>query len=84
LVGLSYQLCFVFTNISSASKCDDISCSEVVRALSIHDDPELEKIEAQIEDIEDELTVWKQAENEAQKHVKGLSKFGISQMIHSI
>jgi len=70
-------LYFVFTSVSSASKCDDISCSEVIRALGIHDDPELERIEAQIEDIEDESIVWKEAENEAQKHVKGLPKFGV-------
>ena len=72
------QPCFVSINTSSASKCDDISCSEVVRALGIHDEPELEEIETRIENIENEMSVWKQTEAEAQKHVKGLLRFGIS------
>ncbi|KAL9712639.1 hypothetical protein Ac2012v2_003876 [Leucoagaricus gongylophorus] len=57
-----------------ASKCDDISCSEVVRALGIHDEPELEEIETRIENIENEMSVWKQTEAEAQKHVKAINQ----------
>lgn len=57
-----------------ASKCDDISCSEVVRALHLYDDPQLEEIEARIDDLVNEMSVWKKKETEAQKLVKGIDQ----------
>ncbi|TFK83640.1 hypothetical protein K466DRAFT_528541 [Polyporus arcularius HHB13444] len=53
-----------------ASKCDDISCSEVIRALGLDDDPELEAIEEEIDQSKTETEEWKvkKAEAEAAAH----------------
>jgi hypothetical protein len=36
------------SDICTASKCDDISCGEVISALNLEDDPQLEEIEDKI------------------------------------
>ncbi|KAI0721894.1 Dynamin family-domain-containing protein [Cerioporus squamosus] len=53
-----------------ASKCDDISCSEVIRALNLDDDPELDAIEEEIDRCKTETEEWKvkKAEAEAAAH----------------
>ncbi|KAJ6599136.1 hypothetical protein DFH09DRAFT_1130225 [Mycena vulgaris] len=43
-----------------ATKCDDVSCSEVIPSLNLEDDPDLEEIQEKIEKIADETTEWKQ------------------------
>ncbi|KAI0049607.1 hypothetical protein FA95DRAFT_1556704 [Auriscalpium vulgare] len=49
----------------SASKCDDISCSEVVGALNLFEDPELEEIEERIQEYAEATGEWKVKENSA-------------------
>lgn len=56
---------------TSASKCDDISCSEVIGALGLDDDPELEAIEDRIQECKDQSTEWKEKESEAKAVIKG-------------
>lgn len=56
-----------------ASKCDDISCSEVIRALKLEDDPVLEDIEERLDNYEEETQVWKAKKSEAEKTIKGSS-----------
>ncbi|RPD61950.1 hypothetical protein L226DRAFT_613292 [Lentinus tigrinus ALCF2SS1-7] len=53
-----------------ATKCDDISCSEVIRALNLDEDPELEAIEEEIDKCKTETEEWKvkKAEAEAAAH----------------
>ncbi|KAF7983849.1 hypothetical protein HWV62_18164, partial [Athelia sp. TMB] len=55
-----------------ASKCDDISCSEVIRSLHLDDDPELEEIEERIEQYKDETKEMKQKKSEIEKRIKGI------------
>ncbi|KAI0079668.1 hypothetical protein K474DRAFT_1683062 [Panus rudis PR-1116 ss-1] len=57
-----------------ATKCDDISCSEVIRALNLDDDPELEKIEEEIENCRAETTEWKEKKAEADQAIKAIDK----------
>ncbi|KAG1770052.1 hypothetical protein EDD22DRAFT_992948 [Suillus occidentalis] len=47
------------------SKCDDISCSEVIPALGVEDDPELEEIEGHIEQYKEETADLKQKKTDA-------------------
>jgi hypothetical protein len=54
----------------TASKCDDISCSEVIRALNLEDDPELEEIEGRIDQYADETNEWKKKKTVAEKLTK--------------
>lgn len=54
-----------------ATKCDDISCSEVIRALNLDDDPELEEIEAEIDQCKSEHEEWKEKKDEAESLAKG-------------
>ena len=56
----------------SATKCDDISCSEVVRALQLEDDPMLEDIETRIDQYHEEMEVWKEKKTEAERSCKCL------------
>ncbi|KAI0773956.1 hypothetical protein C8Q74DRAFT_798482 [Fomes fomentarius] len=49
-----------------ATKCDDISCSEVVRALNLDDDPALEAVEDEIEECKTETEEWKKKKSEAE------------------
>jgi len=53
-----------------ASKCDDISCSEVIRALNLDDDPELEGIEERISQYARETREWKHKKAEAEQTAK--------------
>ncbi|KAF8897466.1 hypothetical protein BD779DRAFT_1432811 [Infundibulicybe gibba] len=54
-----------------ASKCDDISCSEVIRALHLDGDPELEEIEERIDTNEEESREWRQRKSQAEDLLKG-------------
>ncbi|KAJ7179922.1 hypothetical protein C8R43DRAFT_870220 [Mycena crocata] len=56
-----------------ATKCDDISCSEVIRALNL-DDPQLEEIQEKIEELDDSTSEWKKKKAVADKLVKSLDK----------
>ena len=53
-----------------ASKCDDISCSEVIGALGLHNDPELEPIEDRIDELSDQIKEKKKLKTEADKLLK--------------
>ncbi|KAI0758261.1 Dynamin family-domain-containing protein [Irpex lacteus] len=53
-----------------ATKCDDISCSEVIRALRLEDDPELQKIEDEIDTCNVETEDWKEKKAEAEANAK--------------
>lgn len=55
-----------------ATKCDDISCSEVIQALSLQDSPVLEPIENRIDEIKRKVSTWKKKESIAQKQVKSM------------
>ncbi|KAJ7276327.1 hypothetical protein B0H12DRAFT_1084814 [Mycena haematopus] len=55
-----------------ATKCDDISCSEVIGALGLHDEPELEAIQEKIEHIADETTETKKNKAAATKDAKAV------------
>lgn len=55
-----------------ASKCDDISCSEVIRALQLEEDPELEEIEERIDQYKEETSEWKQKKAAAERNAKGI------------
>ncbi|KAJ3510297.1 hypothetical protein NLJ89_g4757 [Agrocybe chaxingu] len=57
-----------------ASKCDDISCSEVIRALRLEDDPELENIEDRLSSLKSETSEWKKKKSDAEKEIKGLQE----------
>ena len=54
-----------------ASKCDDISCSEVIHALRLYDDPDLLEIEEKIGELTEQLKEHKQRKNAAEKIAKG-------------
>lgn len=55
-----------------ASKCDDISCSEVIRALRLEDDPVLEAIEAEIDECKEEMSEWRDKKEDAETNAKGM------------
>jgi hypothetical protein len=57
-----------------ASKCDDISCSEVIPALGVEDDPELEEIEGRIEQYKEETIVLKKKKTDAESSMKAIDK----------
>ncbi|KAL5508154.1 hypothetical protein ACEPAH_5772 [Sanghuangporus vaninii] len=57
-----------------ATKCDDISCSEVIGSLSLEDDPVLEEIEGRITEIRFDMKGWKQKKTEAEKVAKGINQ----------
>ncbi|KAG6857364.1 hypothetical protein H0H87_005667 [Tephrocybe sp. NHM501043] len=57
-----------------ASKCDDVSCSEVIRALRLEDEPELEEIEARLEGFDEETTNWKATKGFEEKSAKAIEK----------
>ncbi|KAL5530325.1 hypothetical protein ACEPAF_6582 [Sanghuangporus sanghuang] len=57
-----------------ATKCDDISCSEVIGSLSLEDDPVLEEIEERITEIRSDMKGWKQKKTEAEKVAKGINQ----------
>ncbi|KAI0069058.1 hypothetical protein BV25DRAFT_1817993 [Artomyces pyxidatus] len=53
-----------------ATKCDDISCSEVIGALNLYEDPVLEEIEERIQEYAEGTAEWKVKENAAKSAVK--------------
>lgn len=55
-----------------ASKCDDISCSEVKRALNLQDDDELIEIEDRLDEYAGETKEWKKKKALADDLVKGI------------
>jgi hypothetical protein len=57
--------------IVTASKCDDISCGEVIRALHLEDDPQLEDIEEKLSVLERDSSSSKRQKKGAEKLVKG-------------
>ncbi|KAG1892548.1 hypothetical protein F4604DRAFT_1699937 [Suillus subluteus] len=57
-----------------ASKCDDISCSEVIPALGVEDDPELEEIEGRIEQYKEETIDLKKKKGDAVSSMKAIDK----------
>lgn len=57
-----------------ASKCDDISCSEVISALGLHGDPELEAIEERIDEFQEQITEKKKKKTEAEKIIKSKTR----------
>ncbi|GLB33731.1 putative dynamin family protein [Lyophyllum shimeji] len=57
-----------------ASKCDDVSCSEVIRALHLEEDPELEAIEERLDQHEIETTQWKKTKKSAEAKTKAIEK----------
>ncbi|KAG2135905.1 uncharacterized protein EDB93DRAFT_1303704 [Suillus bovinus] len=57
-----------------ASKCDDISCSEVIPALGIEDDPELEEIEGRIERYKKDTADLKKRKTDAESSMKAIDK----------
>lgn len=56
---------------NTASKCDDISCTEVIQALNLEDDFELEEIEARIDQYVHETAEWRRKKAAAEKLTKG-------------
>ena len=59
-------------HLFSATKCDDISCSEVIRALNLEGDPDLENIEDQIDTCKVEIEELKERKSTAEAIAKGL------------
>ncbi|KAG6894378.1 hypothetical protein C0992_006392 [Termitomyces sp. T32_za158] len=57
-----------------ASKCDDVSCSEIIRALQLEEDPELEAIEERIESFNDEKYTWKKTKDFVEGSLKAMKK----------
>lgn len=53
-----------------ASKCDDISCGEVIRALHLEDDPQLEDIEEKLSALERDSSSSKRQKKDTEKLVK--------------
>ncbi|KAF6762688.1 hypothetical protein DFP72DRAFT_876603 [Ephemerocybe angulata] len=53
-----------------ASKCDDISCSEVISALDLYSEPELEEIEERIESCREQTAEQKKKKAAADKAIK--------------
>ncbi|KAH9951754.1 Dynamin family-domain-containing protein [Amylocystis lapponica] len=57
-----------------ATKCDDISCSEVIRALNLDDDSTLEGIEEHILECKNETDEWKDKKSEAEDSARETDK----------
>ncbi|KAF8913833.1 hypothetical protein CPB84DRAFT_1757667 [Gymnopilus junonius] len=55
-----------------ASKCDDISCSEVIRALRLEDDPVLEDIEERLDLLREEISESKKLNRHAERLTKDI------------
>ena len=53
-----------------ATKCDDISCAEVINALGL-EDAELEEMESRLDQIREDTKYWKARKAEAEKSTKG-------------
>lgn len=71
-----------FSNgLYSASKTDDISCSEVISALHLEDDPELEAIEDDLEKINEEIEEATITKKNLDRTIKGQLSSNISGLI---
>ncbi|OAX43900.1 hypothetical protein K503DRAFT_846915 [Rhizopogon vinicolor AM-OR11-026] len=57
-----------------ASKCDDVSCSEIISALSLEEDPELEEIESRIEQYKEETEELKEKKVDATSWITTIDK----------
>ncbi|KAJ2931653.1 hypothetical protein H1R20_g5445, partial [Candolleomyces eurysporus] len=57
-----------------ASKCDDISCSEVISALDLYSDPVLEDIEERIESLAEQISECKKTKTANDKLIKTMEK----------
>ncbi|CAK5275569.1 unnamed protein product [Mycena citricolor] len=57
-----------------ATKCDDISCSEIINNLQLDGDPELEEIEERLERAAGGSSKWKKAKTAAEKECKTVDK----------
>ncbi|KAF7301325.1 hypothetical protein MIND_00697600 [Mycena indigotica] len=57
-----------------ATKCDDISCSEVISNLHLDDDPELEDIQERIHKLTSEMSDTKKKRTAADTRVKALNE----------
>ncbi|KAK0490958.1 hypothetical protein IW261DRAFT_1434849 [Armillaria novae-zelandiae] len=55
-----------------ASKCDDISCSEVIRALHLEDDDNLVTIKDKIDDNKSESKDWSKKKSTIERQIKEL------------
>ncbi|EMD41072.1 hypothetical protein CERSUDRAFT_63001 [Gelatoporia subvermispora B] len=53
-----------------ATKCDDISCSEVINALNLYDDPDLMEVEEKIQEAKEQSDEWKQKKADAESNIK--------------
>lgn len=67
MCGTSLKFVVLIVPTCIASKCDDISCGEVIRALNLEEDPELEDIENRIEQNSTEAREWKDKKADAEK-----------------
>lgn len=54
-----------------ASKCDDISCREVITALNLEDEDDLLAIEDRIEECDEKIAELKPQENSAKATLAG-------------
>ncbi|CDO69419.1 hypothetical protein BN946_scf184791.g14 [Trametes cinnabarina] len=67
LMGDAFRMQLMMETITFiATKCDDVSCSEVIRSLSLDDEPELENMEAEIARLKTETKDWKKRKSEAE------------------
>jgi hypothetical protein len=67
IILLSYDdHCITFI----ASKCDDISCSEVISALNLYDEPELMEMEDRIDVLDESIKEQKVKKTGAEKEIK--------------
>ncbi|RXW25223.1 hypothetical protein EST38_g555 [Candolleomyces aberdarensis] len=57
-----------------ASKCDDISCSEVISALDLYSDPVLEDIEERIDSLAEQISECKKTKTANDKLIKTMEK----------
>ncbi|KZT43419.1 hypothetical protein SISSUDRAFT_693111 [Sistotremastrum suecicum HHB10207 ss-3] len=57
-----------------ATKTDDISCSEIIRALNLDENEELQAIIDEIDEATIEMSTWTATQAEAQRTVKALDK----------
>lgn len=53
-----------------ATKCDDVSCQEVINSLELDNEPELQEIESRLDQIHDESREWKEKKTNAERAAK--------------
>lgn len=57
----------------AATKCDDISCSEVIRALQLRKDSNLVRVEKEIQEAKEQFNEWKERKIEAKSNIESAS-----------